>query len=107
MVMMAWWVPKHYGASLEKSTGAMARRGRADGVLTIFSAQIVDPFVEPLEGLTLFAIQQGLLPAGALQRAGADAEQAHRFAGRHVLAQQIADDFENFFVKTGRRRQGA
>ena len=57
------------------------------GVFAVFAAQIVDAFIKLLEGLALFAIQQRFLPAGALQRAGAHAEQPHRAAPADILAQ--------------------
>ena len=92
---------------MEKSTRTPARCGRADSVFAVFSAQIVDAFIEPFERFALVAIEQGLLPAGALQGAGADAEQPHGFTARQVLPQQGAEDIENLFVKAGRRGQRA
>ena len=76
-------------------------------MLAVFLAQLVDAFVETLKRFALVAVQQRLLPTRTLQRAGADAQQAHGAAFADVLAQQIADGGENIFVEASGRRQGA
>ena len=83
----------------ENQLGALARRRRSDRVFAVLLAQPVDAFVEFFHGAALFAIEQRLLPAGGLQRAGADAEKPDGAAGSDILAQQIFDDFEDFLVE--------
>jgi hypothetical protein len=93
---------KDYGAFAANSTGAVACRCRADGLVAILAAQIVDPFVKPFQRLAPFKIEKWLLPAAVLQRAGAHAEQPHGASAQDVLPQERADGFENLLIETGR-----
>src|SRR2546425_10133984 len=70
-------------------------------------AQCVDALVELLPGLSAFACKQRLLPTGALQSAGAHAQEPHRSALADILSQKIADAFEVFSAKTGGRGEWA
>ena len=68
-----------------KSTAAFTRPGRADRIVTVFIAEMIDALVELVPGAALVPIQERVLPAGRLQPAGADAQEPDRSIGCKVL----------------------
>ena len=90
-----------------KSTAAFTRSGSADRIVTVFIAQMIDALIELVPGAALVPIQERLLPAGRLQRAGADPQEPNGAILSEILSQQLLDDFEDFPVEAGRGTQGA
>ena len=58
-----------------KSTTVFTRPGSADRIVAVLIAQMIDPLVQLVPRAALVAIEERFLPAGRLQRAGADPQE--------------------------------